>query len=132
MALSLKTLRELFPKDEPAFKPPFYVETNGDGEIIIYDADDDALLTFCTHTQLPINDDRALAAEVSYWEIEAGRLVTALNAAYPSPASNVIGWLSISEDGYKFVLGRNKPGSPEGESWTALAASIEHGRSKDV
>lgn len=85
MALSLKTLRELFPKDEPAFRPPFYVETTEDGEVHIYDAEDDALLTFCTHTQLPIDDDRALAAEVSYWEVEAGRLVTALNTAYPSP-----------------------------------------------
>lgn len=85
MTLSLKILREMFPKDEPAFKPPFYVEKNSDGEVHIYDADDDVLLTFCTHTQLPIDDDRALAAEVPYWEIEAGRLVTALNAAYPSP-----------------------------------------------
>lgn len=84
MAISLKTLKELFPKNEPTFKPPFYVETDKDGEVHIYDAEDDVLVTFCHYTQMPISDDRALAAEISYWEAEAGRLVTALNAAYPS------------------------------------------------
>jgi hypothetical protein len=88
MALSLKTLRDLFPKDEPAFRPPFYVETDSGGEVHIYDADDDAVATFCTCTQMPIGDDRALAAEVAYWEAEAGRLVAALNAAYPSAPSS--------------------------------------------
>ncbi|MBX5130714.1 hypothetical protein HJB53_29950 [Rhizobium lentis] len=87
MALSLKTLRELFPKDEPAFKPPFHVETDEDGEVHIYDAENEVVANFCRYTQLPIDDDRALAAEVSYWEAEAGRLVTALNATYPSPQS---------------------------------------------
>lgn len=86
MALSLKTLRELFPKDEPAFRPPFHVETDSDGEVHIYDADDDVVTTFCRYTQLPIGDDRALAAEVAYWQAEAGRLVVALNTAYPSPS----------------------------------------------
>lgn len=85
MALSLKTLRELFPKDEPAFRPPFYVETDKGGEVHIYDADDTVLTTFCRYTQLPIDDDRALAAEVAYWQAEATRLVVALNAAYPFP-----------------------------------------------
>jgi hypothetical protein len=85
MALSLKTLRELFPKDEPAFRPPFYVETDSGAEVHIYDADDDVVVSFCRYTQMPIGDDRALAAEVSYWEAEAARLVAALNAAYPSP-----------------------------------------------
>ena len=89
MALSLKTLRNLFPKDEPAFKPPFRVETDKDGEVHIYDAGDDVVTTFCTHTQMPLDDDRALAAEVAYWEIEAGRLAAALNIAYPSPEKEV-------------------------------------------
>ncbi|WLR90883.1 hypothetical protein [Shinella zoogloeoides] len=84
MVLSLKTLRDLFPKDEPAFRPPFYVETCDGLEVHIYDADDMILLTFCRYTQLPIGDERALAAEVAYWREEAGRLVAALNAAYPT------------------------------------------------
>ncbi|MDH2092529.1 hypothetical protein N5K21_27835 [Rhizobium pusense] len=82
--VSLKVLKDMFPADEPAFKPPFYVETDSDGEVHIRDAEDDVLTTFCRYTQMPINDERALAAEVSYWEREAHRIVAALNASYLS------------------------------------------------
>lgn len=85
--LRLKTLRELFPKDEPAFKPPFCVETDKYGEVHIFDGNGDTLLAFCNYTQVPLDDDRALAAEFAYWEAEAARIVTALNAAYPPPAA---------------------------------------------
>jgi hypothetical protein len=83
MGLSLKTIRDLFPTDLPAFRPPFHVETDKGGEVHIYDSEDTVLCTFCRYTQMPIGDDRALAAEVSYWEAEANRLVAALNVAYP-------------------------------------------------
>lgn len=84
MAISLKILKEMFPKDKPAFEAPFRVETDEDGEVHIYDAQDDILATFARYTQMPINDERALAYEVSYWEGEARRVVAALNASYPT------------------------------------------------
>jgi hypothetical protein len=84
MALSLEDLDRLFPADEPEFTPPFHVHT-ADGEVHIYDSKDALFSTFCRVTQMPIGDDRALRAEEAYWEREAGRIVTALNAAYPKP-----------------------------------------------
>lgn len=84
MTVSLETLEYLYPKDEPAFHRPFCVKTGVDGEVFIYDAKGDVVTVFCRHAQMPINDDRALAAEVSFWTAEGGRLITALNASYPS------------------------------------------------
>jgi hypothetical protein len=84
--ISLDRLAAIFPENEPNFTPPFRVHTDDFTEVHIYDTGDNLLCTFCRVTQLPINDDRALAAEVRYWEIEAGRVVAALNAAYPRNA----------------------------------------------
>ncbi|MBO9428097.1 hypothetical protein [Sulfitobacter sp. R18_1] len=86
MALSLKDLERIFPADEPAFTPPFHVHADENGEVHIYDAEDALFTSFCRVTQMPIGDDRALRAEEAYWEKEAGRIVIALNAAYPKPA----------------------------------------------
>ncbi|AQS61748.1 hypothetical protein AGRHK599_LOCUS1250 [Rhizobium rhizogenes] len=85
MTLSLKVLKDIFPKNEPAFEAPFRVETDKDGEVHIRDAQGDILATFARYTQMPISDERALAYEVAYWEIEANRIVAALNASYPTP-----------------------------------------------
>lgn len=82
MTLSLRILRDLFPKDKPAFQPPFVVDRDECGEVHILDQQGDFLLTFCRYTQLPIDDDRALKMEVDYWEEEAKRIVLALNVAY--------------------------------------------------
>ena len=83
MPLSIKTIQQLFPKNEPAFVSPFHVETDKDGLVHIFDATNNRLTTFCECTQLPINDERAIAAEISYWQDEANRLVNALNMTYP-------------------------------------------------
>ena len=82
MGLSLKDIRSMFPKDKPAFSPPFYAERNKHDEVHVYDAGDDCVMSFCTHTQIALDDNRGLEAEVSYWEAEARRIVSALNVAY--------------------------------------------------
>lgn len=85
MAISEDRLSRLFPTSRPVFCPPFYVETDDHDVVHIYDSNNARLTTFCTHTQLPIDDDRAIAAEIAYWQAEAERLVAALNASYPTP-----------------------------------------------
>ena len=73
--------------NEPAFTPPFYVEVNKYKEVHIYDSDNALFSSFCTHTQLPLNDEEALAQEVEYWRQEAEKIAVALNASYQSNAT---------------------------------------------
>lgn len=73
--------------NEPAFTPPFYVEVNKYKEVHIYDSDNALFSSFCTHTQLPLNDEEALDQEVEYWRQEAEKIVLALNSSYRSRPS---------------------------------------------
>lgn len=80
--LKPSTLAKLFPMDEPHFTKPFGVWTDGHASVHLVDAADNIVATFADRTQLPLGDERALAAELAYWEAEAQRLADALNIGY--------------------------------------------------
>ena len=65
---------------------PFRRETDKDDIVLVYDAEDQLVATFNTHTQISLDDEEGLAEELQMHEAFADFLVNALNTASESYA----------------------------------------------